>query len=351
IRHEFADGVQDRLRQIHEDHAPASLTLRADPLHEALVLAAERAIALFGLAGSRDLLERTNEELGDHAREERVVAIVLDDAHELHHRIATAHRLFGRFEARRIHAVCPAHEGFQLVELHAEAVSSDVRDELGAGRVRRIVEVSSGRAASLEGSPILLALERGSVVVEKPAQARRIREAVVEDGVVVAIEDSGVRPLLALTVAARPVLELCPGPVDGTHETGENNGTGQAVEAVPVRGDHESHVGALTTWWGRARKGGAAFPPGSVLPTFRTIVPQPDGASHRWAAESPCCPRCFPATGFRLASVISLIHPPSSMCAASCRAVPQRPSWVRGARPRTGLDSHARSHAPSRGQG
>jgi hypothetical protein len=122
------------------------------------------------------------------------------------------------------------------------------RSELRARRVVGVVEVAPARFLLLVDPLILRVLERRPVVIEEPREARGRREAIIEDGVFIAGEQSGVRPLLPDAVATSSVAELA-FLVEGAQKAREEDRAGEPVEAMPVRGNDDLHASFVAQAW------------------------------------------------------------------------------------------------------
>src|SRR5690606_22495149 len=102
----------------------------------------------------------------------------------------------------------PVHQLFQIVERLRKLRPGHVGDELGAGRVLGIEEVAGRALAFFEHALMLVVQERGPMMIEEPGERRGGVEAIIEDGVLVAIQESRTGTLLPDAVTTPMILEL-----------------------------------------------------------------------------------------------------------------------------------------------
>ena len=160
------------------------------------------------LVRGRHFHQRSLEQRGYQSSDQFVVAVVLDHAHQAHHRILAIDGLARAIEARRIHPIRPVHELVEVGLTHAEVAIGDVGDELGARAVLGVEEEAAAAAPLFEVLSIGGRCEGRAVVIEIPGQARGRRVAVVEDCVFLPIEHAVVGAQLARAIAATPINQL-----------------------------------------------------------------------------------------------------------------------------------------------
>ena len=234
-------GPSLSVSQVVEDHALFQLGGAANGLDVALVLLEQdpERPGHVGIGG--DLGQRPADEIADERLRQRRIAVVLDEGHEAQRRLFQLDRHLGVGEERAVDDLGPVNQLGERRLVEAELGGDGVGQELGAALGLGIVELAAGGV----GAEVVLVagqLERRGVVVEPPGEARVLRVAEVDAGVLVAVEVVGGERLRVPLVLERPVEDL-QGPLGNplAVEPGEHPRGAASIEAVAVVQHAQAH--------------------------------------------------------------------------------------------------------------